>query len=791
MLLDALGRSGARTGSAPNPTPGSDALHAAFCHLARGLAAERPTCWIVEDLHHAGPEARGLLLSLARIAAGQRLLLVLTSRPELPEEEVARLERVEGFERRTLLRLSRDEVRSLVGAVLSSEDLADRLAGRIAARSDGNPFFALEILREMQEAGRLERGPDGTTVARGDISQFEVPSTVRSLLLGRIDGIERRDRDLLDACAVQGFAFDPDLAARVLRRERLDVLQALAEMERRRAVVRAIGAGCQFDHHQLQEVLYRSLSPLLRAEYHARTAEEAMARGGFTGRRPEDVPGEAAAFACEHFLRGGRRDEGLALVRRAIEHFASRFASDACLEVIAVALELVRDDHVLRCDLRFEQRWRLNLVGRRPEERTAAEEAVAAAEAAGDHRRIGRSLALLAQTLMLQSDLAAALPAAERAIAAAEASGDDAALALAEAETGNVLIMAGRGAEAHAHYLRQLEIASRLGGRAEGRALMDLGIWAFTLGRFPEARASLESAVERFKGQGDRLAEARAVGNLAGALERTEGGEAARAMIERHVALSRELGDRRGEAVGTANLGTVEHRSGNLAEAATLMARSLSLYREIGYPRGEAISLMNLAWVAMEEGRLDDAEILGAQGMELARRVGSRPMEAHGHLQSAEIARWRGLTPRAREEAELGVEAFRSMGGGEALAHATLTLGRILLDGGDESAAIPFLEEAEALSERLKLGDPGSIPSAYLALCGRRDASSVAIPMSAGLLQQAETHVVLAQAGAGSDHVAAARALLERLGRHLAGEDLERYWTTVPVAARVRELEAG
>src|SRR4029079_16624029 len=59
---------------------GADALHAAYCQLARGLSEQRPLLWVVEDLHFAPAEVRALLVSLARVARGSRLCLVATTR---------------------------------------------------------------------------------------------------------------------------------------------------------------------------------------------------------------------------------------------------------------------------------------------------------------------------------------------------------------------------------------------------------------------------------------------------------------------------------------------------------------------------------------------------------------------------------------------------------------------------------------------------------------------------------------------------------------------------------------
>src|SRR5207249_1545054 len=64
-------------------------LHAVYGDLARGLAAEHPTLWIVEDLHFGAPPERGVLLALARLAGDLRLLVVATARPGLPVADLS------------------------------------------------------------------------------------------------------------------------------------------------------------------------------------------------------------------------------------------------------------------------------------------------------------------------------------------------------------------------------------------------------------------------------------------------------------------------------------------------------------------------------------------------------------------------------------------------------------------------------------------------------------------------------------------------------------------------------
>src|SRR6185369_17859629 len=123
-----------------------------------------------------------------------------------------------------------------------------------AAKTDGNPYFVLEVVRDMQAKG-VVRFDDGAWSLAGRISQIEVPTSVRSLMLDRVGALSGVERAAIDVAAVQGFHFEGGLIAEVLGQSRLATLQTLAAVERRTGLVRSSGARYHFDHHQLQEVL--------------------------------------------------------------------------------------------------------------------------------------------------------------------------------------------------------------------------------------------------------------------------------------------------------------------------------------------------------------------------------------------------------------------------------------------------------------------------------------------------------------------------------------------------------
>ncbi|MHC4860484.1 MAG: serine/threonine-protein kinase, partial [Planctomycetota bacterium] len=315
-----------------------DAVHAVACHLMRALAAEKPLLWVVDDLHFAEPDSRQIVLALARALEDHRVVLLLTSEPGLPEDELSHMSRLPSFGRVPLSRLGARDVIELLKNAFRSEGLAVRLGGMIALKSDGVPFFVFEMIRGLKEGKFLKELPDGTVVETQVIEDIEVPSAVRDLVEARLRDLTDEDRNFLDVAAVQGYVFESDVLARICEVKRVEVLQRLAKLERHSGVLRAEGRGYRFDHHQIREVVYRDLTPELREEYHALVAEAIAEREGATGKNPEEVPGDVAHAVALHHLKGSRRREALPFLEPALEHLANAYRNDAALELADRAL---------------------------------------------------------------------------------------------------------------------------------------------------------------------------------------------------------------------------------------------------------------------------------------------------------------------------------------------------------------------------------------------------------------------------------------------------------------------
>jgi hypothetical protein len=228
-----------------------DSLQTVFVHATRKLAAERPTVVLIDDLHYAPEEGRGVFAALALAVADHRVLLVGTHRRGVADDWLASVERPHHATRRELMRLGPKDLGRLLVDAFQSERLAEELSLKIATRSDGNPFFVFEIIRGLREGRFITRKEDGTWVRSQVIGRIEIPSSVLDLIQARIADLDSQERNLLDIASCCGFEFDPILVGEALGLQRIPLLQSLGVIEMRHRLVRSAGLRYVFDHHQI------------------------------------------------------------------------------------------------------------------------------------------------------------------------------------------------------------------------------------------------------------------------------------------------------------------------------------------------------------------------------------------------------------------------------------------------------------------------------------------------------------------------------------------------------------
>jgi tetratricopeptide (TPR) repeat protein len=266
---------------------------------------------VLDDLHWADRGTLHLLRHVVRSGREPALLVTGTYRStEVAAghplaELLADLRRERLFERILLDGLDAPQVAELI-ATEAGREAASAVVAAVHGKTDGNPFFVQEVVRDLLESGALvESGGVWGAALRSD--EIGVPEGVAEVLVSRLARLSDRCRDVLSSAAVLGREFDFRTLAAMHDGGEDAVLAALEEALAAHLVVE-VGehgdAGFAFRHALVRETLYNGLSTPRRHRVHARAARSIEAIHG------ED---SLAALATHERLAGPAGDNGRAI----------------------------------------------------------------------------------------------------------------------------------------------------------------------------------------------------------------------------------------------------------------------------------------------------------------------------------------------------------------------------------------------------------------------------------------------------------------------------------------------
>ncbi|RAY16627.1 LuxR family transcriptional regulator [Actinomadura craniellae] len=288
-------------------------LFGAVLGLLGELADDRPVLVVLEDLHWADRSTRDLLVFLSRVLEHERVCLVGTYRSDdlhrrhplrLVVAELTRLPEVTSVEVRPFGPAeTADYTTALAGAPLPADVVA-----RVHERSEGNPFYAAELLAAANA---------------GD----ELPAVLTDLLLSRIEQLPEPAQRVVRAAAVAGRRVDDTLVRTVSGLDEAECERALREIVSHRLLVPDGPGGYTFRHALLREAVYTDLLPGERTRLHAAFARLlAAAPPGGRSRAAAELAHHslaahdlATAFAAS--VTAGREADRLGAPAEACEHY--------------------------------------------------------------------------------------------------------------------------------------------------------------------------------------------------------------------------------------------------------------------------------------------------------------------------------------------------------------------------------------------------------------------------------------------------------------------------------------
>jgi DNA-binding NarL/FixJ family response regulator len=267
--------------------------HRAVRRLLNLIAGERPLVLVLDDLHWSDGASTELIAALVRRQPAAPVLLAFGFRPGQAAEQLSAALAQPAVSRLELGQLSESEA----GELLDGADT--QFVATVYSHAGGNPFY-------LEQLGRA--GADLTL--RAGPREAGVPPAVAAAIAAELEALSPRSRTFLDAAAVAGEPFEPDLASTVAELpepEGLDALDDLIAIDLVRPT--AVPRRFAFRHPLVRRSVYEATRGGWRLAAHRRAADALGARGADAAERAHHVEQSARqgdADAIEVLLEAGR-----------------------------------------------------------------------------------------------------------------------------------------------------------------------------------------------------------------------------------------------------------------------------------------------------------------------------------------------------------------------------------------------------------------------------------------------------------------------------------------------------
>ncbi len=608
----------------------------ALDNFFRALAIIKPIIIELEDAHWFDNSSKDFLNSFSRKMMHYPILILVTSRyldngskPQLfklSEELNAKIPQLE-IDLNTL----NTKALKVFATIKLNGPLDDEFLQLLRRTTNGNPFYAEQILEYFQESKLLEQIDNAWHIKDKNV---KLSTSINAILMARIDRLSALVKETVKAAAVIGREFEVPVLSEVMKTQELFqrrngntsiVLKEQIQKAERGQIWRAVNElKYIFKHSLLRETVYDMQLRTRLRELH-RLIGEAIEN------LYADHIEERYVDLAYHFEQAGNSKKMGFYLKKAAQFSMRNFQNDRAIYYFDKLLQTkIAPTEKIKFLLR--KAGILQLIGRWETAEIIFLDALSRAEEQEDVILKGRAQNQIGKLFMLKGAYSKATPYLMKAVDLFEEIQDVEGIARALGNLGDLYFRQGKYDKAKSFFSRSIkmtaehntrsynaQIVSNLGlthmnqgNYQEGikvqqqqldicRSLDDkqgmaslytnLGIVYSEKGDYDEALASFEKGLELSEMLGNKLLTAIAIGCIGSVYQSKGDYTKAMELFEKDLKFCEELGDQQGISIACGLVGELLNIMGNLDEASTYLLKMLDISEKLSYQKGIAKAL--------------------------------------------------------------------------------------------------------------------------------------------------------------------------------------------------------
>jgi predicted ATPase/class 3 adenylate cyclase len=601
-----------------------ESLESLLIDCLRSQARETPLLLVLEDCQWIDPLSHDLLEIVARAVADLPVLIAFAYRPpELRQWVTIGIRQLAHFTEIVLTNLQTVEVGQLVSLKLAQvygekTTMLPALIELISERAEGNPFYIEELINFLHDRGI---DPQRTDV----LQRVELPTSLYSLVLSRIDQLSENQKTLLKVASVIGRFFHVAMLWGVSSqfgnheqvRKDLDIL---SQLELTLLDTPEPELAYLFKHVLTQEIAYETLTFATRAMLHEQI-------GQYLEETYQTALNQYVYLLAHHFDHSENREKKCEYLLKAGEQAQANYANRDAVSYYQRLLPLISDRE--RLDVLLKLGQVLETEGNWQSADENYRQALQLAEQFEDLQKQGWARFYVAELLRKQSRYPEAAMWYEKALFPFELIEDRGGVAKLLNSFGTLAAQQGKFDEAQRFYSSALEIRRALNHQPDiSHILNNWSLVAQLQGDLARARALQEESLNIRRELGDKFYIANSLNNIGYiAIDQGELAEA-RSRLEEALAIQREIGDKWAIANTLNNLGDAVRDQGDYITGYNCYEESVLLNKELGDQRALAYVLEGLGGLVSMRGDQPERALGIVAGAAAIRKSIGAPLSA-------------------------------------------------------------------------------------------------------------------------------------------------------------------
>ncbi len=657
-----------------------------FTRTILSLSSQNPLVFFMDDFQWADAGTAQLLLYIAKNIRNQRIMLVVSYRPEEVEVESSRvvaevvddLSILPATTTISLQRLGKEHIAEMVRDLLSRKDVPDEFIDALYKESAGNPFFVEEVVKSLISEGVID--PSSPTWDTVSLSTIRIPRSIKDVVARRIMRLDPETLRVLRYAVVIGDHFSFEMLREVtgLDEEKLvDYIDRLIENKLIHEDTSTEEEVFIFDHIQIITVVYEGMSRSRLRILHKKVGEalERMYR--------ENI-GEVVYALAKHFFLGKVPDKAVAYSILAGKKATASYAFDEALRYYSMALNVIdrypenEEFMAYKGDVYFNMAWVENMLGEWESAVQHYRQAIEINQKLGNRKKVADAYRELGHLYMEKNMWEEADENYQRALEIYEELGDY--YGIADTYRGHAKVdwRLGNLDEAIEHLQTVIENALKVGDdNLIGSTYIDMGNVYHNKGDAEKAKEQYRKAIEILVPMQNYPEIARAYNNMGEVYKEHGEYEEAIECYKKSLEYAEKGNDVRTKGYALGNLGETYAKLNDLEKAEKYTADALEIFERLEEKYVIASLYMNYGIIYRKKKEWEKAEEAFKKGIEMMKSLNIQYDLGIIYLEYGEAMLEKGDVEKAREALQKGAEIFEQIGAKSYFERAKKLLGNL------------------------------------------------------------------------------------------------------------------